>query len=233
MILSKGPVRHSLTRRGIVIRIFRSRQYSRILRLLYPLSPITLCGRILGCPGPLRLTAPPSISVSNIVASCCCPGVSATVISLPLPSARRCTLVLNPPWLRPNASLVGSPLLRPLHADEPEQLCHQRSGLPSQSSVVRLPFVESRQASCPRFLPFAIDRTWSLPSAKDHTARASLSTVLQFAESIVLRSVPACGRQRVVRSSVSEAGGSAESSPNARLSNLLCSYRKLYQITSL
>ena len=233
MVRSKGPVRHSSTRRGIVMRIFRSRQYRLILRLLYPLSPTTLCGRIFGRPGPVRLTAPPSISVSNIVASWPCPGVSATVINLPLPSARRCTLVLNPPWLRPNASLVGSPPLHPLRADALELSCHQQSGLPNRSSLGHLPTVALRQTPCPRYPPSASGRTWWLSSAKDHTAREDRATVRPSAEPTEFHSRPADGRRQVVQSLVFGAAGAVQASPTARLSNLLCSYRRVYQLTTV
>src|SRR5262245_9612198 len=66
------------------------------------------CGRCLGRPGPTRFTCPPSINGGNTSASCRWPGVNTRVISLPPPSARRWTLVLKPPRLRPKASVSGS-----------------------------------------------------------------------------------------------------------------------------
>src|SRR5437870_2851495 len=111
----------------------RRRRYNLILPLLYPLSQATRLGRCLGLPRPCRLTAPPSITCSKTVASCCWPGVSTKVIGLPLPSHRICILVLNPPLLRPNASFSASPLLRQQHADGRVLPCRPRSGLPNLS----------------------------------------------------------------------------------------------------
>src|ERR671917_1940849 len=84
-----------------------------------PSHPTTRCGLSLG----LHLapfTTPWAINWGNTGASWRWPGVSTRVISLPPPSARRCTLVLQPPWLRPKASPSGfSPWLPP-RADGPE-----------------------------------------------------------------------------------------------------------------
>jgi hypothetical protein len=104
-----GPFRHSFVFREIVIRIPGWRAYCRIRRLLYPLSPTTRRGRRLGRPGPRCFTAPVSTNTGKTKASCRCPGVNTRVNSWPSPSVRRCTLVLNPPWLRPKASVSGSP----------------------------------------------------------------------------------------------------------------------------
>jgi len=41
------------------------------------------------------------------------PPVSTTVMGLPPPSARRCSLVENPPWLRPSASALSWPPMTP------------------------------------------------------------------------------------------------------------------------
>src|SRR6266850_5065936 len=66
------------------------------------------CGRCFGRPAPTRLTCPPALNGGKISASCRCPGVHTRVSTWPCPSARRCTLVLNPPWLRPHASAAGA-----------------------------------------------------------------------------------------------------------------------------
>jgi hypothetical protein len=115
----KGPFRHPFVLRGMVIRLPCWRAYCRIRRLLYPLSPTTRRGRHWGRPGPRRFPAPVSINVGKTKASCRGPGVNTRVNSWPSPSVRRCTLVLNPPWLRPNASVSGSPFLPQPRADEP------------------------------------------------------------------------------------------------------------------
>jgi hypothetical protein len=105
---ANGPVRLSFVLRGMVSRIPCRRAYCRIRRPLYPLSPTTRRGRHLGRPGPRRFTAPLSSNMGKMRASCRCPGVNTKVNSWPFPSARRWTLVLNPPWLRPNASVSGA-----------------------------------------------------------------------------------------------------------------------------
>ena len=131
MARSKRPERCSLRLCGMVMRMPRRRRVVRSLRLLYPLSPTNRLGRRLGRPFPERLTAPWSNRSSATVASCCWPGVSTKVINRPWPSTRTCSLVLNPPWLRPKASVVGSLFLRPPHADEHVQWCHPQNALPS------------------------------------------------------------------------------------------------------
>src|SRR5256885_1234890 len=86
------------------------RRYNRISPEAYDLSPTTRRGLRLGRPLPSLLTQPPSINCSNTGASWRSPGVSTKVIGLPLPSQRTWILVENPPRLRPNASVCGSPL---------------------------------------------------------------------------------------------------------------------------
>jgi hypothetical protein len=118
------------------------------------------CGRRFGRPRPLRFTAPPAMSCEKTTASCRWPGVSISVSSLPFPSARRCTLVLNPPWLRPHASAVGALFLPPPHAGGRGQWCYPRSG--SASRVARRPG-KSRQGTPVRTIhrmPFTMHR-WS------------------------------------------------------------------------
>jgi hypothetical protein len=66
------------------------------------------CGRCLGRPGSTRFTCPPSIHGGKTRASCRWPGVTTRGISLPPPSARRWTLGLKPPRLRPKASVSGA-----------------------------------------------------------------------------------------------------------------------------
>ena len=60
-----------------------------------------------------RGTAPLSISASNANCSWRSPAVSTAAMGLPPPSARRCSLVENPPWLRPSASPIPSTVPSP------------------------------------------------------------------------------------------------------------------------
>jgi len=180
MLRSKGPERCSLRLCGMVMRIPRRRRVLRNLRLLYPLSPTSRLGRRLGCPLPARLTPPWSNRSSATVASCCWPGVSTKVISCPFPSARTCSLVLNPPWLRPNASVVGSLFLRPPHADAHVPPCHPQNALPSP--VVRLgPPVPVRSPRCgPIIRPVPTGRSgWQLWT-RGHTVLANHARALRY-----------------------------------------------------
>ena len=132
MVGSNGPERHSLRLCGIVMRIPRRRSVARNLRLLYPLSPTSRLGRRLGRPPVARWTAPWSSSASATVTSCCWPGVSTKVMMRPLPSTRTWSLVLNPPRLRPKASLSGLLFLPLPRAGARAQPCHRQSVLPNR-----------------------------------------------------------------------------------------------------
>lgn len=72
--------------------------------LVYDLSPTTRVGRERGRPRPIRLIAPASSDGTNAWESCRSPGVSSSTSGWPCPSTRRCSLVVNPPRLRPSAS---------------------------------------------------------------------------------------------------------------------------------
>ena len=63
-------------------------------------------GRRRGRPRPERRIAPFSSSACKASCSCCSPPVSTATIGLPPPSARKCSLVENSPWLCPNASTL-------------------------------------------------------------------------------------------------------------------------------
>ena len=75
-----------------------------MLPLLEPLSPLTRFDRKRGRPAPERFTAPCSINCSKTTVSWRSPTVTKNVIGKPLPSQRRWSLVLKPPWERPKAS---------------------------------------------------------------------------------------------------------------------------------
>src|SRR5215212_5760768 len=57
-----------------------------------------------------------SSTASSCVLSCLCPAVSRTESGRPRPSKARCSLVVNPPRLRPSASQAptSSPFFRPV-----------------------------------------------------------------------------------------------------------------------
>ena len=76
-------------------------------------SPAVRRGRRRGRPRPLRGTAPLSIRASKVNCSWRSPAVSTAVIGLPPPSARRCSLVEKPPWLRPSAAPTSSTVASP------------------------------------------------------------------------------------------------------------------------
>src|ERR671933_504635 len=75
-----------------------------------PLAAIALVAHDALGPQP-RVPAPCSISCSKAVVSWRSLGVRTNVMGFPLPSQRICPFVLNPHWLRPRASVAGSPFL--------------------------------------------------------------------------------------------------------------------------
>jgi hypothetical protein len=92
---------------------------------------MTRWGRRLGRPGPHRLTAPVSMRCGKTTASCRCPGVSTRVISGPPPSARRWTVGLNPPRLRPRASDSASLFWPQPRVGGLGPSCHRYNGRPN------------------------------------------------------------------------------------------------------
>lgn len=181
MARSKGPVRASFCLRGIVMRIPCRRRYWRIVRLLYALSPATRRGRRFGRPRLHRLTAPLVIKGSKAMASCRWPGVRTSVMSLPPPSARRWTLVLKPPWLRPSAS-ASAPLFLPQRpAGGPAPPCHRQSGGPSRAVRRHPPAAGPPQRAGPRGPLGASARSGLPPSARRHSARANRARAPQCA----------------------------------------------------
>jgi hypothetical protein len=179
--LSKRPLCRSLLLRGIVMPTPCLRRYLRILPLLYPLSAAMRPGSLLGRPRPRLLIAPCSINCSNTGASCPSPGVNTNVIGLPLPSARTCILVENPPRLLPRAwcegsvDFVGSPFLPRLRADEHVS----RSYLRSVRSTLHHPqhrcLVVGGRVCCPKHPAHATYRSAMLHSATDHIVQANLA----------------------------------------------------------
>ena len=103
-----GPVRPAFRLRGLVLRRPCWRAYRRSRPRLSPGSSIMRCGRRWGRPGPRRLTAPGSRSGAKTGATWRGPGVRRTLIRWPPPSARRWTVGLNPPRLRPRAADSGA-----------------------------------------------------------------------------------------------------------------------------
>ena len=156
-------------------------RYSRILRELYALSAATRPGKRLGLPRPRRLIAPPSISVSNTVASCCCPGVSSNITGLPLPSHRTCILVENPPWLRPNASssglvgFCGSPFLPRLSAGEHARWSYLCNELSTQPRLRHQHLSAPGPVSFPTLPAWSSDRSGWRPSARGQIAQVNLA----------------------------------------------------------
>ncbi len=182
--LSKRPLWRSLHLRGMVIPTPRLRRYWRILRLLYPLSAAMRPGSRLGLPLPRRLTAPCSINCSNTGASCASPGVSTNVIGFPLPSARTCILVENPPRLLPRAcsagsvglvGSVGSPFLPQQRAGEHARWSYLRSGGSTLPHLLHHSLVVAGQVSYPTRPADAICRSERLRSARDRISQASLA----------------------------------------------------------
>ncbi len=222
MTRSKGPVRVSFFLRGIVILIPRWRQYRLILPLLYPLSPTTRLGLLFGRPRPNRLIAPVSIRDWKVLASCCWPGVTRSEIGLPPPSALRCTLVLNPPRLRPSPSLAESPLLRLLHVGGLARWYHQRSESPSQFVLRHRQSVAHQPRYDPRRLPCASDKSDWQWFPKAHNVQANLAKERRCEESRECRLRRDDGRRSDVQYAVFRVEGAVSASPTARYSSLLC-----------
>lgn len=151
------------------------RRYNLIRRQAYDLSPTKRRGLRLGRPRPGLLTLPPSINSSKGTVSWRSPGVSTKVIGLPRPSHRTCTLVENPPRLRPRASFSGSPPLPLLRAGEHVSRSYQRSGLPTLSDRWRQRSVVPRPVSYPIYPVWSSDRSEWLPSARGRNVRVSLA----------------------------------------------------------
>src|SRR5215210_2520026 len=153
--LSKRPLCRSLLLRGMVTPTPRLRKYRRILPLLYPLSAATRPGSRLGLPRPRLLIAPCSINCSNTGASCASPGVSTNVMGLPLPSARTCILVENPPRLLPKAcseglvGFVGSPFLPQQRVGEHARWSYLRSAGSTPPHPRHRSLVVAGPLSCP------------------------------------------------------------------------------------
>ena len=164
------------------------RKYKRTFLDVYPLSATIRFGSRLGRPLPARLTAPLSISCSNTVTSCCCPGVSANVTGLPSPSHRTCILVENPPWLRPNASFSGSPLLHQPRAGGHARWCYLRSGRPTLSSLRHLPVAVALKGYGPTLLPASSGRSVRIWFSKSRNTQASPAKEHRFWLSTVCRS---------------------------------------------
>lgn len=155
------------------------RKYRRILPLLYPLSAAIRPGSRLGLPRPCLLIAPCSINCSNTGASCASPGVSTNVIGLPLPSARTCILVENPPRLLPKAcsegsvGLFGSPFLPQQRVGEHARWSYLRSGGSTLLHPQHHSLVVVGQVFYPTRLADAICRSERLHSARVHSVQAS------------------------------------------------------------
>jgi len=79
---------------------------------------------------PPHLSCPPGISCGTIGTSCCCPGVNTRVSHGPFPAAHKCTLLLNPPWLRPHASPAGPFFVLQRHTGGPKSWCHRPTARP-------------------------------------------------------------------------------------------------------
>jgi hypothetical protein len=157
------------------MRMPRLRKYMRKSRLLYPLSPDTRFGRNRGRLPWRRRMAPFSRSCSATVMSCCCPGVSKKVTNFPIPSARTCSFVLNPPRLRPKASVSGSLFLPQQHVDGLARWLSRRSGSPSPH-FRRNPPAPAHLSRCdPTHQLFASVENGCKRSSTFHIARVSLA----------------------------------------------------------
>ncbi len=136
---------------------------------------------IRGRPRPRRRMAPWRSSGSKTVASCCCPGVRTTVSGLPCPAALRCTLVEQPPWLLPSASVAGAPPWPQRHAGGRGSRCRRRTGRSSPPPRPCRPVVGPPRRSDPRSRPAASARSGCRPSTRDRIAPADRARVLQSA----------------------------------------------------
>ena len=156
--LLNGPCRFMFFLLAIVKRMPRFLNSVRTGRPQYPLSPTSRRGLFRGRPRPGRLTAPPSNKAGSCWDSSACPGVNTRQIGLPLPSARKWTLVLNPPRLRPKASVAGVVFLPPLRVDAHVLSSHPQNVFPNPAHLsdhFRLAKLSTRR---PIFQPDASDR---------------------------------------------------------------------------
>jgi hypothetical protein len=194
----------------------RRRQSVRKARLLKPLSPTTRRGRPRGRPGPRRLTAPWRSKRGATVASCCWPGVSTTVSGWPLPSARRCTFVLNPPWLRPRASVAGSPPLPPPHVGGRGSLYRPDSGRSNRASLPRPLGAGRPPAPDPTRRRGASAESACARSPRARTGRAGPATARRSAASTRYRSRCAGEPCWAAPSAVAQAAATAPAAPIPR-----------------
>jgi len=168
-----GPRRRSSRRWRIVTRIPRRRKARRIAPVLYALSPTARLGRRRGRPRPGRCTAYWAIKAG---VSCHWPGVRTNVSGSAPPSARRCNFVLNPPWLRPSASVAGSSPLPPRRAGAPARRWCRDNADPDRAGRPHRSLLEARPARWPRPRPAASGRSGWRRSATGHSAPASPAT---------------------------------------------------------
>ena len=102
------------------------------------------------------------------------PGVSRTRSGFPSPSTTAWTFVLNPPRLRPNASLP--PFLRRCHAGGPWWWCCPASGC----SHPQCPGQSALQKHAPKHLAGFTGETGCTHFSKGHTAPAGPSKVFLY-----------------------------------------------------
>lgn len=157
--LLNGPCRFMFVLLAIVKRMPRFFKSVRTGRPQYPLSPTSRRGLFRGRPRPGRLMAPPSNKAGNCWDSSACPGVNTKQIGLPLPSARKWTLVLNPPRLRPNASAAGVVFLPQRHVDAHVLSSRPQNALPNPARLSGHFRPAMPPTRCPKFQPDANDRS--------------------------------------------------------------------------
>ena len=170
----------------------RRRRVWRKGRLVYPLSAMMRLGRRLGRPRPGRLTAPWSSSWVATVISCCCPGVSRKVRSLPFRSVRTWSLVLNPPRLRPKASAFALLFLPQRRADGRESPCHPGNVPPNPTLVLGQRPAGERPERAPRCQLDATVGSDCRRCSTSHTVPVSHARVRPCVLSTAFRS-PSCG----------------------------------------
>jgi hypothetical protein len=141
-------------------------------------------------------------------------------MSLPPPSARTCTVVLNPPRLRPRASTSGSLFLPPPHAEAPGPWCHQRNAPPSRSCHQHRPGFARSQRCAPKFRPCATGRSGWPPWTRGHSARVNPARERRCAKSTRCHSQCADGREQDVQYAVFVGGAAVAAAPIEHWSSL-------------
>jgi hypothetical protein len=169
---ANSPVRPSCRLRGRGSRSPCWRTWCRICPLRYPGSPTTRWGRRLGRSGPRRLTGTrphERVEAHGLVLRCRCADEGHPLAP---PSACRWTVVLQPPWLWPQAADSGARVWPQPRAEGLGSWGHRDHGGSSSAGHGRRLGLAPPSRAAPRCQPAASGRSDWRPCATDHCVRA-------------------------------------------------------------